>query len=108
MILETFRRAGAPDQTRVIMDADGATHMAIGAAGQLAALVEEGRARPPCERWSEWGCMKSADVGIVSALAMFIRLPETIKPGGVVIVQGLTIIHHDNAEAARASIMAEA
>ncbi len=108
MLAETYRRASAPEPPRLLLDHAGAMHMATHAADQLAALVAAGRATPPSERWPSWGALKSEDVGMVSALAMFHGLPDTIKVGGVVVVHGLTVMHYESPQAARAALLAEA
>lgn len=79
----------------VLLDLQGALEMAAASQGRLAALVADRRAIAPQAPFSDWGATRAADVGLISALALYVGLPPTMKPGGCVAVWGLTVVHFE-------------
>jgi hypothetical protein len=95
MTCETITRQNAnpgDPNTAILADHAGACSLSIAAARRLVALADEGRASRPSDNFPDWGAMASADVGLVSSLAMLARLPETVKPGQVGVIIGLTVM----------------
>lgn len=101
MIIEKFTRQGEPQAVRYVLDREGAAYMAGAARQGLESLLQEGRAIPPSASFPSWGAASPEDVGAVSALSMFSKLPETIPENGAAVVWGLTITHCASVDAAR-------